>query len=199
MEWIALRLPVATDNPAKQITKVSSNKRNRLSVCAQILIGNDAILLGGDMEEQPTNPASFGWSAILANTGKPPGSSTAFKIPHHGSSNGHVDAVWSEMLVQNPLAVLAPWTLAGGVLPTEEDVSRILTFTDHAFSTARLGTVNPTKKDRAVTELADATTLKRSKIHKTPGAVRARKKAGSADPWIIELFGGATSLDKLYP
>ena len=35
----------------------------------------------------------------------------SFKAPHHGSQNGWHEDVWTKMLDQNPVTIVAPWSL----------------------------------------------------------------------------------------
>jgi hypothetical protein len=78
--------------------------------------------------------AELGWSAIVQLPERPAHIAGVFKIPHHGSENGHCQQVWDSMVNANAVAVLTPWNKNRG-LPTT-DVGRIIGLTDAAFSTS---------------------------------------------------------------
>src|SRR5262249_30630496 len=102
--------------------RVPDQGPNHVSVVTAILIGDQAMLFGSDLEE--VGDPELGWSAIVALPGRPQ-QAGMFKIPHHGSKNGHCEEVWDKMLISNPVAVLTPWRRR---LPTRDDVERILSF-----------------------------------------------------------------------
>ena len=104
---------------------------NRVAVVLLIKIEDTSILLGSDLERG-------GWLEILAAPERPKCKASVFKIPHHGSKNAHEERVWNEMLLKEPIAGLTPWRKAGRLLPTENDVKRILSFTRKAYTTASL-------------------------------------------------------------
>src|SRR5262249_25629463 len=127
---------IPTPIPPVTKSRLPNPGQNDLSVVTWIKIGTIQILLGADLEEHGVR--GRGWTAVLASGTRPPGVASLFKIAHHGSTNGHHDGVWSDMLVNAPFAVLTPWTLGGSDLPQPNDVGRIRNLTPNAFSTSRL-------------------------------------------------------------
>jgi hypothetical protein len=79
---------------------------NDLSVVTLVLIGDQGILLGADLEEP--GDIELGWSAIVQLPERPKQRACVFKIPHHGSSNAHCQQVWEAMLHKHPLSVVTP-------------------------------------------------------------------------------------------
>jgi hypothetical protein len=113
--------------------RVPDQNPNDLSVVTLVLIGDQAILLGADLEEP--GDVELGWSAIVRLAERPSKLACIFKIPHHGSSNAHCHQVWEEMLHKHPLSILTPWNRSAG-LPTAGDVERIRGLTSSGFITS---------------------------------------------------------------
>ena len=103
---------------------------NLESIVLHIDLGDDAILLGSDLEEH----GNLGWTAVIADkwsgNRKP---ATAYKIAHHGSISGDNPQIWTTLLQKNPVSCITPWTLAGNRLPTNKDQLRIKKNTSHAY------------------------------------------------------------------
>lgn len=128
------RIGLQTPKYAQAKCRVPGAGQNDLSIAVWLRVGDHACLFGADLEETG-NPA-FGWSAVLNDNTRPKGKAIIFKIPHHGSRNGHHEAVWSDMLGAEPMSVLTPWNRNKG-LPTPGDVQRIISKTSRAYSTSR--------------------------------------------------------------
>jgi beta-lactamase superfamily II metal-dependent hydrolase len=165
--------------------------RNDLSVVAYVSIGSDAVMFGGDLEEEGN--ALTGWSAILASPGRPAEAASLFKISHHGSQNGDHPDVWNQMLAADPVAILAPFRNGRVSLPTDVDVTRILGNTNKAYASTNLKGIATPPQDRAVQKTIQSVTKSFSTIKPEMGFVRARKRVGLSN-WQIELFGGASDL-----
>ncbi|MGO9137251.1 MAG: hypothetical protein ACLP9S_04620 [Syntrophales bacterium] len=160
---------------------------NHAAVALWIKTGDVKMLLGSDLEEK--GEPLTGWSAIVQSAERPQGRASIYKIPHHGSSTGHHDQVWSEMMVQTPIAVLSPFYHAGKKLPTDKDVARIVTLTPESYITTR----DPTPK----TKISRSSAVERT-IRQTVGKIRAvqppmgwvsLRNAGKSDPdhWDVKL------------
>jgi beta-lactamase superfamily II metal-dependent hydrolase len=155
---------------------------NDHSIALWISVGDDRILLGGDLEETPDRRA--GWSAVVASTSRPQGKASVFKVPHHGSSTSHNDAVWTDMLIKEPHAILTPWTRAKG-LPTSNDLERLRGLTPHVHLTVSPRDPTRVKHDHELERLLRDFGIRTFREPREFGLVRARKKLGSAD-WIID-------------
>ena len=103
--------------------RVPKPNQNLGAVVLWIQVGDVSLLLGADLEETP-DPQT-GWTAVCDCTVRPGGRAEVFKVPHHGSKNGHQERVWDELLVMSPEAVVCPHSLAGNHLPTPEDIQRL--------------------------------------------------------------------------
>lgn len=172
--------------------RASPSSPNHFSIVLWVRVEDQTILLGGDLEE--TKDKNVGWSAIVSNAERPSGKAEVFKVPHHGSKNAHCDDVWSEMLVEDPLAIIAPFTRSKSPPPTRDDIDRIGSLTDQGFITA-VPKKSRSKKtfDPVVRRKLREMQIKLRNAEPPIGMVRARKKSGSGN-WDIELGGGACHL-----
>jgi hypothetical protein len=111
--------------PATGITRPRawSARPNDLAVVTLVRVGDVALLLGADLEN--ASDKRLGWEAVLNHAGRPRSIAAVFKVSHHGSSNGHSDRVWKEMLFAQPIAVVTPYVCLKNPLPTTEDTKRI--------------------------------------------------------------------------
>lgn len=169
---------------------------NHVAVVLWIQVGGVMVLLGSDLEE--TSDSRTGWSVILGSTTRPSGRASVFKIPHHGSANADQPGVWSEMLIQKPFVVLAPFNQGNVSLPTKRDAERICSRTERAYSTAMLRkrTIRrPSAVERTIKEVVKSIKLTSG----SSGQVRLRTRAvgASKEEWKVELFGDALPLNQL--
>ncbi len=96
--------------PLKAKTRLTAG-RNDLSIASVLEVGALSVLLGADLEH--CQDPDLGWAAVIHNrSGKGP-KSAAIKVPHHGSAGAHHDQVWSELLAEDVVSVVTPWSLAG--------------------------------------------------------------------------------------
>ncbi|MBA2410266.1 MAG: MBL fold metallo-hydrolase [Gammaproteobacteria bacterium] len=173
---------------AKPINHIPELRPNRESVVLHVNVGEDAILLGADLEEDQTS----GWSAMIADNwsrGRRP--ATAYKVAHHGSSTGDCRQIWENLLTPDPVACLTPFSLGDLRLPTEADKHRVRTMTPHAYTTSGASR-RPAMDSGQLKRLGDIC-KKLARVDAGFGAVRARKHFGSPS-WSTELFGAARIL-----
>lgn len=180
---------IASNMPQKGVTKTRapSIHTNETAVALLIKYGNHAVLLGADLEE-----THKGWTAILESVGRPQQKSSLFKIPHHGSQNGHHDGVWEKMLIPNPVAILTPYN-RGSKLPTQADIARIAERSDRAFTTRNLRKARKPSRPALVEKMIKATATEIVPIDKSIGHIRATLNPDT-DDWNIELLNGAAPL-----
>lgn len=162
---------------------------NEIAVALWIEVDDVAILLGSDLEKR-------GWMDIVGSAERPTSTSSAFKIPHHGSANADVPAVWERMLDADPFAVLTPWRRGGRTLPGRPDIERILSNTRNAFASARSTSLEraPVRRDRTVERTIRESGVKLRRLAMSPGAVRLRRPIGTRARWKVETFGAACHL-----
>jgi glyoxylase-like metal-dependent hydrolase (beta-lactamase superfamily II) len=182
---------VARDTPghAQSHRKAVPGSPNLTSIVITIEWSEACVLLGGDMETH--EDSRRGWIAVATEAvrlGARKGS--LVKIPHHGSHTGHHDRMWTDMLIEQPLAVIAPY--GGGLLdrrpPKPSDVSRIRKLSASVHQTARHRTSGK-KLSPAMRLVLNAGLIRLSDNSVPMGLVRFRKSPGGA--WRTEIFGAA--------
>lgn len=178
--------------------KSSSAKRrlvspspNHTSVVIWIQCGDVRVLLGADLEE--TGSKGSGWTAIVESTARPNGEADIFKIPHHGSENGHNGNVWKTMVVDGSAAILTPFFRGKTSLPKVSDIARVK---KHAGSCHITSLPEAPKTKRRAKSLLDRAVLQTVKsIRNVPmatGQIRLRK--ADSKNWSVGLFGTAQVL-----
>lgn len=177
-------------------TRMGDMRPNDVSVALLIDLGDDAILLGADLEETPGG----GWSAIVNNSQSIKSTkSSVYKVAHHGSKTGEFADIWEKLLIPTPFAILAPFNRGGRPLPSEEDVKRILKRTTEAYSSARLSSTAPAKRSNSVEKTIRQYGWRIRKAYPKQGHVRLRRRIGSSKSgWSVELFGNATHLEHVF-
>jgi phosphoribosyl 1,2-cyclic phosphodiesterase len=109
--------------------------QNHNSIVLQLKFSNNLnLLLGADLEETK-NPLT-GWSCIVSSQNRPSGKSKIFKIPHHGSFNGHSDDVWQNMIDNNAVGILTSKLGGKGSPPKDGDLNRIKKYTPNVYLTS---------------------------------------------------------------
>ena len=161
---------------------------NAAAVVLHISIGEDAILLGADLEDNK----AWGWSAMTSDPWvmeRNPAS--AYKIAHHGSRTGEADCIWDNLLLGDPVSLVSPFICGRHRLPTDADRDRIRGRSGAAFISSDASRQSDIPADQLKRLRAICADIK--KMDTATGAVRARKKLGSAQ-WSVELFGAAKAL-----
>lgn len=161
---------------------------NLSAVALHIDVGDDAVLLGADLEDHKT----CGWSAVLADKwsgARRP--ATAYKVAHHGSHTGDCPQLWKTLLMSNPVACLTPFTLGDLRLPTDADKTRVKGNTQHAYISSGASR-RPDMDSRQLKRLEDIC-KKLARVNASFGAVRLRRRIG-VPAWNVELFGAAEAL-----
>lgn len=191
LAWVAKQIPRVGETRRVAVSRL----RNDLSVVLHITVGADAILLGGDLEEEG-NP-NTGWSAVISLNGRPNMKAGVFKVPHHGSLTGHHNAVPASLLANEPIAVVAPFRNGSVSLPKRTDVTRIIGYAPQSYATTDLkGTATP-RRLSTVDKTIKEVTARFSTLKRQPGMIRLRKRAGATSPWKVEEFGAAVPLAKI--
>jgi hypothetical protein len=178
--------------------RIIPQDKNDLSVVTWIRIGNLSLLFGADLED--SGDSELGWSAIVASADRPDGRAKVFKIPHHGSHNGHHDRVWSDMVVDRPYAILCPFSRGTKKLPSITDVNRIIALTPQAYSTARFPKSRTVKSRTAPVEKMIRETVGKIREAEAPtGWVRLRNDGlCQQNRWVVELSQNACRLSDLH-
>lgn len=157
--------------------RVPRPEANRSAVVLWVNVGGQALLLGSDLQE--TRNPQTGWTAVCDCLVRPEGRADVFKVPHHGSKNGHQDRVWAELLVESPEAVVCPNSLAGNHLPTAADIQRL----------CRLGRVHLTAPPNPRSSIRRG--LRSRPATPTDGRVTLRRKVKSSAEWDVTYVSPA--------
>ena len=100
------------------------------------------------------------------------------------------------MLKPDPVAVLTPWHRGGHVLPSSQDVQRILAHTETAYATVNAVSVLPSRarRDGMVERTIRESGVQLRRFSVSPGAIRLRRPIGSQARWEVEQLGPACHL-----
>lgn len=173
--------------------RIPSVSQNDCSVVVVVNIGDTSVLLGADLEEE--GKSGYGWSAIVQMTPRNINRVSLFKIPHHGSSNGHCDEVWSDLLQPKPTCILAPYN-KGRKLPQPTDVRRILSKAGDSYSTQKVKSSPLPRRDTTVEKTIREAGVKLRALPGRPGCVRARLI--NPTKWEVLLGYGACHLSDVH-
>lgn len=170
---------------------------NHAAVALWIETGAVKILLGSDLEEK--GEPLTGWSAIVQSAERPQGRASIYKVPHHGSSTGHHDQVWSDMMVQPSIAVLSPFYHAGKKLPTDKDVARIVTLAPESYITTRDPAPRSKRRRPSPVERTIRETVGKIRAVQPPMGWVSLRNGGNSNPdrWYVELSPAGSRLSAL--
>ena len=172
--------------PGPRRRLVSSS--NELSVVLWVQVAETALLLGADLEDR--GRPGEGWTAVVASGAPFPTQAKLFKVPHHGSPNADLPAVWSNLLAERPVAALTPFLAGPQGRPSEEDLQRLCARTPETYCTARRRARNPHRRDQLVQNAMNSVVRNRRVISGQSGHIRIRYTPTVPEP-TVELRRGA--------
>jgi hypothetical protein len=180
----------------KRRLRVPTLKENDASVVLAVRVGNESVLLGADLQER--GAAGLGWQVILDHYPAGGDRFDGFKIPHHGSSNGHHPQIWPRLMREETWAAVTPFNRLANRLPSRADCDRILQTAKHAYISAAPG-LNAYQNDREIVgEIELNVALEMAEEPGRQGQIRLRKEtADAASEWTVQLFGNAAPLAAL--
>lgn len=152
-------------------TVVPLPKPNNNSVVLWVQVNDMCLLLGGDLEE--TRDPDTGWSAIVDSSQRPSRRAKFFKIPHHGSENGHSDGVWKNMIDESPVSILTSKIGGRGPIPKEKDIKRIKQYSQDLFCTNVPKGIK-IKRDNTVEKMIKSTVKSRHILNGDVGHIQVR-------------------------
>jgi hypothetical protein len=168
--------------------RVQKMSRNDSSVVLLIDLGDEGVLLGGDLECS-TDPAR-GWKPAVRRARELGIAASLVKIPHHGSANAHDAAMWEEMLVPKPAATVTPF-FPGSPLPAATDRERIRGHTNRCFVTTEKATAQPA----AVLHSVVPPNSDLCSVEGELGHVRWRRRlTADSGEWTVALSNGAQAV-----
>ena len=158
---------------------------NILSIVLLMKFMNDGILLGGDLEN--VTARTEGWNAVVNNYSHKKCRPSIFKVPHHGSENGHNDLVWKNILREKPVSILTVYN-KGSKLPKESDVNRIKKLSQKLFVVGNKAKLN---KDLRTSMRKLMPNITIEEISNEIGMVRLRRSLKNPENEYIDIFGAA--------
>lgn len=196
-EFMARAYEVAVSG-GSALDRLTPNTPNDTAAAIRIDVGGRSILLGSDLENGKN--ALLGWSAVLASPNATEAKSTLFKVAHHGSKSGHHDKVWSDLLEDDPWALITPFRWGRHRIPNTEDRNRIKALTKNAYLTTHPDRDTPPAGKRAPKiEAFIAGSTKNRRLACGPvGHIRFRASLTNlSDKGTVSLFDGALDLAKV--
>jgi hypothetical protein len=174
--------------PNTPVTHAPSLGPNLAAVVLHVEFGNDAVLLGSDLE----NHGSLGWAEVIGDpvcSGQRKAS--VYKVAHHGSVTADLPQIWTQLLVASPVAALTPFNNGAVHLPNASDKRRIREATPKAYLSSN-ASKRPTIPKALMKRMAD---ISKDLTPKNAGfgAIRVRKRA-TATQWDVTLYGNALAL-----
>lgn len=131
------------------------------------------VLLGSDLEE--TRDLFTGWSAIVNSKKRPDSKAKIFKIPHHGSQNGHNHEVWKQMVSTNPIGVMTTKLGGQSSLPKDRDIKRLKEYTDFLCCAVEPKPKRQ-KRERLVEKSMKGVVKRRTPLNGEMGQIQIRAK-----------------------
>lgn len=171
--------------PIKHIPELSPNLE---AIVLSVDIGDEAILLGSDLEDH----GQLGWSSIVSDKfclGNRKAST--YKVAHHGSVTGEHIGIWTDLLNSTPTSVLTPFIKGSVQLPSAADSSRLAKNSSSVYISSD-GSKRP-QLDTGLQRRMSAIAKKIVPVNTGFGVIRLRKKLGATD-WNVDLFGNAKRL-----
>lgn len=174
---------------AGQRRRLAGSDPNEFAVAVWIQVGDSAVLLGADLL---AGPAACGWQAVVA-TFTPPVKASYFKVPHHGAPNAHHEDVWTHLLLDEPIATLAPYRAGVTPRPSSQDIARLKALTPTLFGTANPRRLAPGRRVRRTGATLAQVAMNVRDPWGVSGQVRTRG-ASDGTGWTTELFAPALAL-----
>jgi hypothetical protein len=161
---------------------------NQHSVVLWLKVGVLDVLLGADLEHVPGS--TEGWQAIIGSLERPEGRARFFKVPHHGSKNADCPDSWTTLLVEQPIAILTPYSPSK--LPRSTDISRLCSRTQRVYLTSDPTAYGLPNRDKAVDRTLREVVANRRALVGRMGHVRVRCDARDmGSEATIEVRNGA--------
>jgi beta-lactamase superfamily II metal-dependent hydrolase len=175
---------------AEAVAKVGDKKAfqhpdpNEAAIALWVRVGDTHALLGADLT---IGPNACGWKAVVASNNQA-NLASQFKVPHHGSPTADHEPVWSEMLTQDVVSVIAPFRGSGTSRPSPSDLERISSRSSAVYVTAK--TKIPAASAHATATARSLSGVARNvrDVNGIPGHVRARALSVEGSPWTVETF-----------
>jgi len=185
-------VPAPTEGAAKlRPPKINTNDA---SVVISVRVGQEELLLlGADLEERGS--PNLGWQAVVGDWSLSNGKHKVFKVPHHGSSNGHLNEVWEKMLVRDATCIVTSFVHGNSVVPERQDCERLASLTKHAFLTTHPSRGKFKTQNRAISRIIQDYTRSFCELGSKFGHVRVRRDLRGSPEWVCSRLGAALPIN----
>lgn len=167
----AVRIGHLIPNENDPFGRVKDLSPNSLSIALQVQFGTLTCLLGGDLEKSPSGLS--GWNAVVKSSVISDSKAGFYKVAHHGSEGADQNEIWSQLLDDQPAAVVTPYARGSKKLPSSEDIERLQSKTAALYCTAPPNLMRPARR-RSVEKTIREVVKSRRAIPNRPGHVRMR-------------------------
>jgi hypothetical protein len=179
-----------------RLSAIPDPKENRTSIVLYIRSGNQRVLFGADREKQRAK--TRGWDSVASCAAKRGlNRASLFKVAHHGSPNGDSNIIWSDLLEEDPIAILTPFRKGTkGGRPRPRDISALCTRTKWTFITSDVSSSARNRKSAAIDINAEDVAMGIQVLGPAQlplGHIRARANVAGG-PWMIDLVRPAAYL-----
>lgn len=173
---------VAVEGQPKR--SVPRPKRNPASVVVWVRVGKVVVLLGADLER--SSDPDKGWQAVVRSSGRPREAAHVLKVPHHGSEDAHDEGMWSDLVVDEAFAGIAPMVQGSVRLPRDSDRERIRNLTGNAWLTREPQPTRAVKRQRPVDKTIRDVVRRIEKLSIDPGRVTFRVPAANPSGIVVD-------------
>lgn len=183
------------DSAGSPKRRIPAPERNHGAVAIFLKLGSTSVLFGADLEM--TNAQDTGWAAVLASSNRPREKAKIYKVAHHGSASADCPRIWTDLLHDQPVAILTPFSRGKVRLPSEKDIKRMKDRTRYIYATACAGSKRADRGSGSVARTKREVLRNSHKLVPALGQVRVRMNIH--DPrGRVDLLGSAVSLGGLH-
>lgn len=177
----------------QSIRPFHSTDPNERSVVVLIITEGIRVLLGADLEVG--SDESRGWHAVISSAEKHAAKAHVYKVAHHGSPNADCTEIWTELLEQDPMAIVTPYARGSQPRPSAADVRRLKERSKRVYCTTWPIVRSPPRRHKTVERTMKEVARNRRAFPRVPGQIRLRvPMSGNIKSPIVELFDGARML-----
>jgi len=168
-------IQIKPEDGSDRVRNILPESENLNAVAIHFTFGDFSAVLGSDLEKTDNNLT--GWPAVFKNNIKDELSlslASLYKVSHHGSKTGHHDNIWSDLLINNPIAITTPFSRSG--LPTLERIEEIKSLSSEFLVTRDPKSGKIISRESMVDREMRAATKERKSINSTMGHIQLRAK-----------------------